>query len=713
MEPIALVAVLAGIVGIVAGLVQIIEYVQKRRKASREHEESTVGIESLSTRPADLVPPISRREVPHNLPPRGGEFIGRGREKAEVHEALSSRSFLVSIDGIGGIGKTSLALEVVHECLKASEASRENHIPTFDAIVWTTAKGRDLTLKDVLDSIVHTLELRSILQLELEEKRRAIVKHLQDKQCLLVVDNFETIKDDAIRNFLLNLPEPSKALITSRQQDLRQVRAISLKGLRQDEALELIRSEGGRLGLPGVIEAPDRILLRLYEATGGAPLALKWAIGQVKQRGQALDTVLDHLYHARGDIFEAIFAQSWQLLSVTSRRVLVSMPVFATSASRSAIEAASDVHTWDLDEAIGQLVEMWLMEPSPELDEISRRYSIHPLTRAFAERKGSEDESQYYATHKRAAEYFLDFLRGQSELEEQGGFERLDEERENIYTQIEWTYQAKEWRLLIDYTRIIGKYLWVRGHWSDRVRYCRLGVEACREVEDKHNLAWLLVFDLGWTIARQGNLKEAERYLEEGKCLFTEVNDKKGLALAVRHFGAIAAHQGELDRAEELTLHAHSISKEIDDTIGMAYGEIRLAHLARLKKDLDEADKHLELALDFFKSENDLRGVARVLFYMGVVASDRRQSAKAKALFLQSMEEAVKVDRQDLLADCKFLLAAVTYRVDHDPETALRHVQEALVIYDRLGMQAPETRSLADEIAMAMKDSDYSPLTEQ
>ena len=135
--------------------------------------------------------------------------------------------------------------------------------------------------------------------------------------------------------------------------------------------------------------------------------------------------------------------------------------------------------------------------------------------------------------------------------------------------------------------------------------------------------------------------------------------------------------------------------------------------MARLKKDLDEADKHLELALDFFKSENDLRGVARVLFYMGVVASDRRQSSKAKALFLQSMEEAVKADRPDLVADCNYYLAVITYRADHDTETALRYVQEALAIYDRVGMQAPRARSLADEIAMAMKDSDYSPLTEQ
>jgi hypothetical protein len=152
MEPITFVAVLAGIVGIVAGLVQVIEYVQRRRSARRERKETAATIESPSTTSADLAPSTSRREIPHNLPHRG-EFIGREREKAEVHEALASRFFLVSIDGIGGIGKTSLALEVVHECVKASAISKGNHIPTFDAIVWTTAKGRDLTLTDVASSL--------------------------------------------------------------------------------------------------------------------------------------------------------------------------------------------------------------------------------------------------------------------------------------------------------------------------------------------------------------------------------------------------------------------------------------------------------------------------------------------------------------------------------------------------------------------------------
>ena len=206
-----------------------------------------------------------------------------------------------------------------------------------------------------------------------------------------------------MRDFLLNLPEPSKALITTREQKLHRAWAISLKGLTKAEALALIRSEGKRLGLTALEHAEDRMLLHLYQATGGAPLALKWSVGQIKQKGQSLDTVLTALHEARGSIFDCIFARSWDLLSANAQQVLVVMPTFATSASRAGIEAASDVHHFALDVALGQLVEMSLVDATDELDEARRRYSVHPLTRAFSAAKLKQEPELELAAQRRRA----------------------------------------------------------------------------------------------------------------------------------------------------------------------------------------------------------------------------------------------------------------------------------------------------------------------
>lgn len=59
---------------------------------------------------------ISTQLIPHNLPPCSA-FIGREDAKVRVHAALCSRAYLISI---GGIGKSSLALEVAYGCLQVS-----------------------------------------------------------------------------------------------------------------------------------------------------------------------------------------------------------------------------------------------------------------------------------------------------------------------------------------------------------------------------------------------------------------------------------------------------------------------------------------------------------------------------------------------------------------------------------------------------------------
>ncbi|MFQ6014143.1 MAG: NB-ARC domain-containing protein [Anaerolineae bacterium] len=194
--------------------------------------------------------PPPQPTIPSNLPPRK-EFIGREKERARVREALASRWPLTCIDGIGGIGKTALALEVAGECLRVSKGEvPADGILTFDGFIWTTAKDRELALNDVLDAVARTLDYPGIAQQPLEEKQESVRKLLQTKPYLLIVDNFETVTDDAVRDFLLRLPEPSKALITSREQKLRQAWAVSLKGLEQEEALTPIRSEGRRIRLP-------------------------------------------------------------------------------------------------------------------------------------------------------------------------------------------------------------------------------------------------------------------------------------------------------------------------------------------------------------------------------------------------------------------------------------------------------------------------------
>ena len=240
-------------------------------------------------------------EIPRNVPP-SSVFIGRTAELERIRHALNSKYALVCIHGLGGIGKTALALETISRCL--SSALLNSHWPMFDGFVWISARGRDIKLPDVLSTIASNLDQPGIGAQALSDQKDSIYRLFRLSRHLLVIDNFETIQDEEIVDFVNGVPEPSKVLLTSRASSFGNAYSIPLTGLGEEEFIELLRAEGDRLKLPTLSDGRRSELLAVHKATGGAPLAIKWALGQLGQRGQSLESVVNSLFDARGDIFE-------------------------------------------------------------------------------------------------------------------------------------------------------------------------------------------------------------------------------------------------------------------------------------------------------------------------------------------------------------------------------------------------------------------------
>jgi len=490
MEVLTIAATVAAILGFIyllfIGQKNIFEWFHERKAKKNALKELSLS-SAISIRAQTIL---------HNLPHRG-DFIGREKEKRQVHEALKSRSYIVMIDGIGGIGKTSLALQVLHECLETSQNSEPatNDVQTFDAFIWTSAKDHELTINDVLDTIARTLEYPALTQLALADEQHEIIKRLQEKPCLLIVDNFETITDDGVGEFLRKLPEPSKCLVTSRVQNLRQAHAVSLRGMEKEEALMLIKNEGRRLGINlDVLVEDKQNFQRLYEATGGAPLAIRWSIGQIKQRGQSIDGVLNSLHGARGDIFEFIFKRAWSLLSDSSIKILMVMPIFASSASKAAIEAASDVHNWELDEGLGQLVELWLLEANDKLEESKRRYSLHPLTRAFAQSRLSEYSDLERQARTRLSEFFESFaMAAGGDRYTWERYDEIEDEKDNIFELIEWCFENEEPLAGMKLTKSVTYFMTLRAYLHEALVFGKMAEEAARQQGQKRSLLGYLL----------------------------------------------------------------------------------------------------------------------------------------------------------------------------------------------------------------------------
>ncbi len=483
----------------------------------------------------------------------------------------------------------------------------------------------------------------------------------------------------------LKIPEPSKVLITSREQKLPQAWAVSIKGLEQDEALALIRNEGQRLGLKSVEDADDQVLLRLYQATGGAPLAIKWSVGQIKQKGQSLDAVLAALYEAKGDIFEEVFARSWSLLSEDAQKVLMVMPIFASSASRDALEAASDVHHFALDEALGQLVQMWLVEVTDELESAKRRYSVHPLTRAFGNQKSKAEAKFEEIYGLRICIYFNEFIRKYGE-ENYLPFDHLEEEKENIFRMIDWCFEKCMYDKVIQLPKGFYSFLALRGYWHELIRYGQIGLDSAKVLEDKKSIALISRAILGWTYLKMSRYEDAEQVIKKGIEIAEEIKDQQEIGRGFRFLGKIAREKIKMNDAKLFAEKSMEIAlkfneKNLENNL---YSD--LGHIAFYYGDYDIAETMFRKALDGFRNlRNDIT-IALKLIHLGYVLSSKKQFNEARNIFNESIAISQKYGRKETIVRAKLGLAKINERIDNYKE-ALNQVAEAHNLFEKLGMK--------------------------
>jgi len=740
MDLITLIALIAGIAGILSLL--YIAFIGQKSIPEwwRERRGKRATSELL------LKPPALK----HNLP-QPDEFIGREKEKEKVQEALASRAHLVTIDGIAGIGKTALALEVAHELLEESKGAKEIEEATcvlpFDAFIWTTAKDRALDLSDIIDTIARTLDYPGITQSPPERKQPSVIKLLQTYKCLLIIDSLDTITDDAVADFLINLPEPTKALITNRyklpKKLLEKAWRVSLGKMNRGEALALVLSEGKRLGLRAIEQAKEESLVSLCEEVDGAPLAIKWAVGQLTQPDQSLNAVLESLQRAKADVFEELFARSWSLLSELGQRLLMVMSIFAPSASKAAIEAVSDVHGDAFIQALRQVTNMRLVEMSPELEEAKRRYSIHPLLRNFSRQQLSQqspniaDEfAQRFVTY--LSDCSVPFLLLQKQAGDQQWEVRAENksarmnwaevELDNIRAAMDWCHSRNEWKVLIRLVKALSYFYATYGYWNERIRRGHQAAEAARILGDEKTEAWMYVNELGYIMIQQAQYEEAEKLILKGQQILEEqektlqaqgkleqdTRDQEGIqftmGLAMRYLGILYTKQSKYELAEQSFERAIEIFARLGRKTQIANQKTEMGDLAFRQKNYELAKRYYQESLLYHDSQKDRKHwvyswMARSYEGLGDIAYQKGIYAEARESYTKGLECASRASSQDGIAYAKYRLAGISeHEQKHD--LALKLAEESLHILSRVGRaeyvadiesMIERLRSLADQ----------------
>lgn len=314
----------------------------------------------------------------HNLPqPDYVRFIGRKNELLRLRELLhhNSRTWVVVIDGVGGIGKSALALEIAHQYLSDNPAMHKND--QFQCLIWVSAKAASLTadgvtsrqpairtLDDIHKTIAITLEHDNILLARPEEQDRLIRRALTQQRTLLIIDNLETIDDERVNTFIRELPEPTKCIVTTRHR-IDVAYPIRLTGLPTNDALDLISQECEKKDVSLTKEQANL----LFKRTGGVPLAVVWSVAQMGY-GYSAEAVLQRLGSPSADIakycFEGILDR---IRNKQTKRLLIAL-CLAIKTSRSVLGYVANVPELDRDEGLVELERLSLVNKQRDSFEI-------------------------------------------------------------------------------------------------------------------------------------------------------------------------------------------------------------------------------------------------------------------------------------------------------------------------------------------------------
>ena len=389
----------------------------------------------------------------HNLPHQSTSFIGRETELSEIDALLADTTCrLLTLVGSGGIGKTRLALQAA-----------ANQLPQFADGVYFVS----LTPIDSPDVIASAIA--SAIQLSFfgaKDPRTQVIDYLRDKHLLLLLDNFEHLLDgvDLLTAILESAPDV-KLLVTSRERlNVREEWTLALRGLsfpntstdltlEQYSAVQLFVARAHQIQASFSLAVNREAVQRICQCAEGMPLALELAAtwlralssdqiaGQMETNLSFLTTPLRNV-PVRHRSLQAVFEQSWRLLTKDEKVVLMYLTVFRGGFD---FEAAKQVAKATLSQ-LASLADKSLIRV-----DAGGRYDLHELLRQYV---GEHLEASEYADEVRAAHssYYLNFVAQRDTdikgKQQQAALHGIRIELDNVQAGLNWAINHQQFDLL-------------------------------------------------------------------------------------------------------------------------------------------------------------------------------------------------------------------------------------------------------------------------
>ena len=292
-------------------------------------------------RSGDLWLPV--RQIRHNLPAERDAFVGRHQAQLELAQRFDAGARLVSVLGMGGTGKTRLAIRFAWTWLG-----------DFPGGVWFCDLSRARNVDGIANAVAHGLDV----PLDRDDPVARLGAAIAGRgACLLVLDNFEQVArhaEETLARWLDAAPQ-ARFLVTTREVlGLPGEQTYALAPLSGAEAAELFlrRAEAACSGL--ALSADDRAAVApLVRLLDGLPLAIELAAARVRILSpRALLERMSERFRLlasgggrqdRQATLRATLDWSWDLLLPAEKSALAQLSVFEDGFTLEAAEAVVDL----------------------------------------------------------------------------------------------------------------------------------------------------------------------------------------------------------------------------------------------------------------------------------------------------------------------------------------------------------------------------------
>ena len=679
-----------------------------------------------------LSPPVIASSLPHNLPRPLLPLFGREKELAKLNKTLLDPEYpLISIIGIGGIGKTSLALAAGRQLI-SREQSLTNEKRSFpDGFWFVPLEGIENDEPETVKEEVAAL-IGGAMGLYFHGESNLwtqLLGQLDSKNLLLILDNIEqfiTVASDIILE-LLEAGTGIHLLTTSRTTlPLAASLAVPLEGLEipeqgsddamQNDSVRLFVERARRLPNPFHLEKHLADVVEICQFLQGMPLGIELAAASLgrlliseimpalKNNLRLINSSMSNL-PPRQRTFHAVFEYTWQLLDPREQTLLVQISVFRGGFTRQAAEAV--VH--DTGPGLYNLHLHALLTR----DETGR-FRMHPLLRQLASEKLGGTELK--KTRDRHSSYFSNLI-GSFETELRGGIgkealQTIFPEQANLRAAWGHAVHTAQWQLIANCLDSAHYFFQRKGLFSEERSLVDEAVSTLQPIVETGNVpltslfSRLLILKAGWHL----NLSEYDEGMKiaEQACELAQSMKDAGVEAQARIMIArllYRDHAGALSQYEKVIALAKIAEEPFLEADGL--GEIG-KHLRWLGKQ-EQARETLQNALDLCRALSYKSGELDNLIRM---ASWILSGEKGIAFF----EEALQLSRR--MGDVKkeaLILAnmGVSLNALGDLVGAQRVQKESLAIHHQLNVAVDIQMALGSLGHTAFQLGDYDSAEKQ